>query len=353
MQLTFVNLLRNLIRSNQPIIDGTTFRLHYKYTLRLLIVFGLIVMIREYHSDSIDCIIHQDIDYPSDLVNTFCWTQERFYIPKTNQVNDSTIMNNRQIYFNNFHWFGFVLFIQGLLFYIPHCLWIYLENNKIQSLLSDINNESVPDEKKQDQKQLLIRYLVTNLHKQQFYAFKYVSIELINFINVIVQIAVSNAFINGSFLGLGFYLFAPQDKSSSIYSNIFPRSAICQFQTLTKEGIKLNEVVCLLPINLILEKILICLWFWFIGLTLISAFGLIKQILYYSSFRIRLYSIYCDAHLCDFDQLNRVIRKCQFGDWFILKLINKNLNAIDFRELIAGLAKKHINDQPLITENDI
>jgi hypothetical protein len=324
---------------------------------------GLIIIIREYSNDSIDCISPEVIKYPSDLINTFCWTQEAFkVIPHIDSINrnqslDPLLTSNS--YINNFHWLGFLLLIQALFFYLPHCLWLSFEKNKIKSLISRINDETLPEEKREDQKQTLVRYLVKNLHNHEFYALQFISFKIINFVNVITQIVISDYFLNGQFIGLGFHLLMSNTVSQnnySAYSHVFPRSAICHF---SKHSFNFDnqtdsrDILCLLPINLIIEKIFLLLWFWFFSLSSISIFDLISHLFFYISPRIRLLSLKSESHLCDSEQLNSVLRRCKFGDWFLLKILVKNLNANDFRIIISDFSKKYAINETINSEINV
>jgi hypothetical protein len=331
---------------------------------------GLIIIIREYSNDSIDCISPDIIKYPSDLINTFCWTQEAFKvfqtIPQNNQIdsinrNQSSdpLLTTNNSYINNFHWLGFLLLIQALFFYLPHSLWLSFEKNKIKCLISRINDDTLPEEKREDQRQTLVRYLVKNLRNHEFYAFQFISFKIINFVNVITQIVISDFFLNGLFISLGFHLFMSNTVSQnnySVYSHVFPRSAICHFHKHSlnfEDEADSRNILCLLPINLIIEKIFLLLWFWFFSLSLISALDLISHLFFYISPRIRFLSLKSESHLCDSEQLDLVLRRCKFGDWFLLKILVKNLNANDFRIIICDFSKKYAINQPINSEINV
>ncbi len=378
MKFSCFQFLKQLISPrNDIVIDDAIFRLHYKSTFRLLMSCGLIIIIREYSNDSIDCISPEVIKYPSDLINTFCWTQESFKviqtIPQNNQIDsinrnqsldqslDPLLITNNS-YINNFHWLGFLLLIQALFFYLPHCLWLSFEKNKIKCLISRINDETLPEEKREDQRQTLVRYLVKNLHNHEFYALQFISFKIINFVNVITQIVISDCFLNGQFIGLGFYLLMSNTVSqnnyyrNSVYSHVFPRSAICHFHKHSfnfENEVNSQDILCLLPINLIIEKVFLLLWFWFFSLSSISVFDLFSHLFFYISPRIRLLSLKSESHLCDSEQLDLVLRRCKFGDWFLLKILVKNLNANDFRIIICEFSKKYAINEPINSEINV
>ena len=54
------------------------FRLHYKATVMILILFSLLVTLQQYSGDQIDCIV--DV-IPLNVIDTYCWIHSTFTIP--------------------------------------------------------------------------------------------------------------------------------------------------------------------------------------------------------------------------------------------------------------------------------
>ena len=73
---------------------------------------------------------------------------------------------------------------------------------------------------------------------------------------------------------------ADDDGADDGYPNpaksIFPRVAKCTFMKFGPSGtLQRHDAQCILPINIINEKIYVFLWFWFCFLALMSALDLI------------------------------------------------------------------------------
>ncbi|XP_054159880.1 innexin inx1-like [Oppia nitens] len=252
------------------------FRIHYKTTVSLLVCLAIIVIIYEYQNDAIDCLSNDPQKYSTNLLNTICWTQESFevidslnlFINNTNRLTNTKLRSNS--YVNNFHWIGFLFSMQALCFYIPHWLWSSMENNKLNTLLSTLMDNKIPEEKKLLQLNSCVRYLLKHMSNHDIYAIKYMSTKMICLLNLIIQIVISNVFLSGHFTGLGFYLLFNLQNSDhkSILSDVFPRTAICRQNRLEINDLN-NEILCLLPINLIIEKLFLFQWFWFCILLII------------------------------------------------------------------------------------
>jgi len=89
-----------------------------------------------------------------------------------------------------------------------------------------------------------------------------------------------NSFLGGEFWSYGikvleFSLTDQQDRRDPMIT-IFPRVTKCMFQKFGPSGtIQTHDVLCVLPLNILNEKIYILLWFWFIVLAIISAMSLV------------------------------------------------------------------------------
>ncbi|OAD55525.1 Innexin shaking-B [Eufriesea mexicana] len=70
--------LKSLIKISHVHIDTAVFRLHYSFTVILLISFSLIVTTRQYVGNPIDCIHSKDL--PEDVLNTYCWIHSTYTI---------------------------------------------------------------------------------------------------------------------------------------------------------------------------------------------------------------------------------------------------------------------------------
>ena len=98
-----------------------------------------------------------------------------------------------------------------------------------------------------------------------------------------------------------------------------------------------HDAMCILPINIINEKVYIFLWFWFYFLAIVSFIALIYRavIVLFPSTRIIATESHCQ--MVKPEALRSVIRQCKIGDWFILDLLAKNLDPLNFGDLIDDL----------------
>jgi hypothetical protein len=95
--------------------------------------------------------------------------------------------------------------------------------------------------------------------------------------------------------------------------------------------------LCLLPLNVVNEKILV-LWFWFGALSLVTGITLLYRAAVIVAPQTRLYFLWCRCHLASRDQIRAIHRKCQIGDWFLLYRLSYNIEPLVYDKLMVYLA---------------
>lgn len=89
------------------------------------------------------------------------------------------------------------------------------------------------------------------------------------------QMFLMNKFFDGAFLTFGIEVlsFIQSDQEDRIDPMIliFPRMTKCTFYKFGASGeIERHDAVCILPLNVVNEKIYIFLWFWFLFLGFVT-----------------------------------------------------------------------------------
>lgn len=342
--------LRSITKLDQVCIDNNAFRLHYKATVILLVASSILVTGRQYFGDPIDCIQRDDI--PQNVMDTFCWIHSTFTLPGalTKEVGVDVIApgvdnykpGEKKVYHKYYQWVCFVLFIQAMFFYIPRYLWKIWEGGRLRSLVLGLNNPVISAEERSDQIGLLTHYLKTNLRYHDSYFYYFVVCEILNFLNVIFQMYLVDAFLGGAFstYGLEVLRYSEMDPEERVdpMVKVFPRVTKCTFHRYGSSGdVQKHDSLCILPLNIINEKIYIFLWFWFVVLAVISGWVIIERmvIIFFPHFRY-LY-LRSAARLADRNDIREVLDHSRIGDWFILHLLAKNLDSLHFRELVKEL----------------
>ena len=95
-----------------------------------------------------------------------------------------------------------------------------------------------------------------------------------------------------------------------------------------------HDAMCILPINIVNEKIYVFLWFWFYFIAVVSVLAVVYRLatLFFGQLRIMVTHSRC--RVMNRYDLGEVINRSSVGDWFIIDLLSRNLNPACFRELI-------------------
>lgn len=114
--LDVFSCLKALVKRRTVYIDGPVFKLHYSATVAVLTAFSIIVTMRQYVGNPIDCVHTSDI--PGDVLSTFCWIHSTFTVIYPNNrrlpyygVQTSYNPKDRKMY-KYYQWVCFCLFFQ-------------------------------------------------------------------------------------------------------------------------------------------------------------------------------------------------------------------------------------------------
>ncbi|KAG5680668.1 hypothetical protein PVAND_010162 [Polypedilum vanderplanki] len=393
--------LKSLVKISHIQIDSPVFRLHYSITVMVLIAFSLIVTTRQYVGNPIDCVHTKDI--PEDVLNTYCWIHSTYAlksmflkklgkeVPYPGVGNSEGKLEDRKVY-KYYQWVCFVLFAQrtkeitffdsilllgyksttnnnntqkhhkklivkisiffytSILFYAPRWLWKSWEGGKIHALMMDLDIGICSEIEKKQKKKLLLDYLWDNLRFHNWWAYRYYGCELLSLINVVGQMFLMNKFFDGEFMTFGLdvikHMEADQEDRMDPMIYIFPRMTKCTFYKYGVSGeVERHDAICILPLNVVNEKIYIFLWFWFILLTILTSLTVMYRIIIIFSPRMRVYLLRLRFRLVRRDAIEIIVRRSKMGDWFLLYMLGENIDSIIFRDVMGDLANRLNNNQ--------
>lgn len=361
-KLFLSDTIKNFLKPRLFVTDGTTFRLHYRLTALILTVGSILVSATQFYGDPIQCI--QSDDIPKKVLDTFCWVEGTFTLPKAlhKEVGTEVVYpgvdkrnpGDEVVFHAYYQWVCFVLLFQGILFYIPRLVWRSWESGRLKNILQGLNKPALECCERRKRCEHLMRYFKNNMHHHNTYAFKYLICESMNFVNVVGQIYFIDYFLGGEFTTYGWrvlhFATSAQEKRIDPMITVFPRLTKCTFHRYGPSGdVQKYDALCLLPLNIVNEKIYIMLWFWFIILSICTAISILYKFFLLSSRTVRYTAIHSFARHTPKDQLRTIVRKTTYGDWFVLYLLAKNMDVINFKDFLNDLFKEF--KEPLINHD--
>eukprot|EP00095_Tigriopus_kingsejongensis_P011022 maker-scaffold109_size355148-snap-gene-0.18 protein:Tk11022 transcript:maker-scaffold109_size355148-snap-gene-0.18-mRNA-1 annotation:"innexin inx3" len=346
-------LIKVRYRGEKADIDSPFFKLHYRTSATICFIACLLVTANDLIGSTIDCISGS---IPGNVLNTYCWIMSTYSIPSRPGgthgkdyaypgVEPLRPDTGEKVIHAYYQWVPFVLFFQGVLFYFPHWLWKTLEDRRLDKITNGLRGRTLSLDERKDQCTILVKFVTETFHMHNFYAFKYFICDILNFINVIVQMYMINAFLGGVFMAYGSDVLYWSESESETRNDpmieVFPRVTKCHFFKYGHSGtIERHDAMCVLALNIINEKIYVFLWFWYIILAVLTSLYLLYVLAVIAIPSMRKVMVERNAKFDIKEKMDVLMKKAQMGDWFVIFLLSKNLDSILFREFVVQLADK-------------
>lgn len=176
------------------------------------------------------------------------------------------------------------------------------------------------------------------------YAIRYWFCESLCFINILVQLYLMNEFFDGEFLNYGLDVLSvtdyPPEKRHDRMIQIFPRLTKCDFYVYGKSGTLQNiDALCVLPLNVVNEKIYILIWFWFILLVVVLTVLMLYRICLIVCPPLRPKLLKIRRNTISRRDANVVASNLDVGDWWVLYMLGKNIDHYIYNEIVFDLAR--------------
>jgi len=358
--------LKSLVNLSQQVANPETesviSKLHYRVTSIIFLICCILVTCVEYIGNGINiaCIQDGHPDYwpiPQHIMNTYCFIMGTFTLPKNfagergkDVIHPGVGEYNKERdeiqYKAYYQWVPLVLFLQACIFYVPHALFKVFEGGKVAAIISGLHHKSAEfqDEERGSSLGKLAKYFVKCINTHNFWASKMLFCEFLTFFNVLFNIFFIDVFLGGEFSKYGMEVinFVEDDPQNRIdpMSRVFPRMTKCLYQKYGPSGsIQTHDALCMLPINVINEKIYVFIWFWLIFLVIITGINIIYHFVLIMSPATLSQLIKRRLRHKEgiSDILEDVTNRFMFGDWRLLHILAYNMNPMILAEFIEEL----------------
>jgi len=342
-------------------IDNHIFRLHYRASV--IILLGAIALgTSSLVGNPINCMSDS---FSGDMMNTYCWIHSTYSVnDKFNGtqgvdyahpgLGEDDVHGDRLGWTHHkfYQWVVLVLILQAGAFYLPRLLWKTAEGGVMKLLttgLTDIDSFMNKETRREGVK-LIANYYNITPSRRGTYFMKFYFCELLNLVNVFLQIYFTDVFLGYQFTKYGREVFAvsEEDLNNRVdpMHKVFPKVAKCTFNKYGPSGsIQTHDALCVLPLNIINEKIYIFLYFWFVFLAAVSCVWLIYRLLTIFSHDLRVNIIFARSdRRVSKEMISSALSNPKhsgterLGDYLMLYLITKNVNPLIIKDVFEKIS---------------
>jgi len=341
-----------VLGASSPSIDNWTFKLFYQWSTSIFLGASVLVTSNQFFGSPISCDLPQG-GVSDDTLKSYCWMYSSFDIPDNFQghcskkkVGDGSILNSY------YQWVSICLVGQACLFYLPRAIWLTLEGGLMKHLAKDKQGRVIEDmEEKCDM--LLYNYTEHLYNKYNRYFLSFFLCEVLNLFISVCQLMITDKFLGHQFLYYGaevyrFYNIPEEERELNGNYNpmcqAFPRVASCTYFRYGAGGRQeALQALCILGLNIIIDKIYLLIWVWYVIIISFGSFRLCQRCLQsialyrYALLKLKMHRYFKDKDQCE--GIKCYVSNCSMGDWFVLYQMSKNMNRKLFYMFLNRLAK--------------
>ncbi|CAL8103943.1 unnamed protein product [Calicophoron daubneyi] len=383
----FIDFLQKLHIPDYIGVEDFADKLSFLYSVLVLLLCTSIVTVKQYLMSAIACYIPTEptgSNFDGFLEN-YCWVHGTIPILKGEPIPqklDEWAEFDRKHRINYYQWVPFMLGIQCVLFYLPRMIWQIICSHQTGTDLGNLvvvasqaSNASEEERKKLvqhvtssitgmlDQNRGLTdgvqrhktdrwysscRLLIMSKRLGTWLAFTYLLIKMCYLTNSIGQLYLMQRFLgfNDSLSNFGMdlsqYMLSGQNWEQT---RIFPRISFCYMADLRQLGTTNRYIAqCVLPVNMLNEKMYIFLWFWIATVAICTALSIPLWLIRLGLTKNRLHFIKKFLRITDqFTKSDKTKLKRFTNDFlrhdgvFLLRMISMNAGDVITSEVVSKL----------------
>lgn len=250
---------------------------------------------------------------------------------------------HEKVYHYYYQWVCLVFFFQAVSFYIPRYIWKSLEGHRISFCTKDIKDPELDESARNDRVTRMLTCYKRYKNKNNSYCIKFAFLELLNLLIAIFNMYVTDTLMGHRFMDYGsrllaHYYLSPEKKEFEVdpVHMDFPKMTKCDFYTHSSAGqIDKSDAMCLLPLNILNEKVFLVIWCWFIFLITVSTLMVSYRTVVVLSPGFRTWMLWSDGS--KWQHVTSATRNGGYGDWFLIKQMHKNTDPETFNDFLKQL----------------
>lgn len=349
-------------------------RLNHRYTVGFLLVCVFITTGSPFVFNRISCWVPaQFVGSYSTYTNNYCWISNTYYVPNNLSIPNSK-QERTQAEIGYYQWTPFIFLLAALFFYLPRMLWRsmntrsgvdlqYLIKKSNENKANDANEKSIvlaienyckPDNRDDGYSNRFCRMLCCTSGKRlgNYLRSVYLIVKFLYLINSFVQLLLVHLILGqpGWFYGIDIWYQIFVQNSVLTDSPYFPRITLCDLRVREVGNLHRYTVQCVLPINMLNEKLFALAWFWLIYVfvsNFISFFVTFVETLFPGSqvsFIRKLYQTSLFRSRDDQDSIENFTRHYLMQDGvLILEILFRNGSAICTTRVVNQLLHNYVD----------
>ncbi|XP_033241899.1 innexin inx6 isoform X1 [Drosophila miranda] len=375
-----VKPLSKYLRQKTVRIYDPIFTLHSKCTIVILLTCTILLSAKQYFGEPILCI---STSSHTEYIQSYCWTMGTYILPTESNssaglfyrglapadFNRSDLRGlmardqqfvriisiaegvgpekrgvTKRLYLRYYQWVFMILLFQSLLFYLPSYLWKVWEGHRMAQLCCEVGGAIILEDTYRTRLQMLTKYFRSRFSSIHCcYAIKYTFCEMLNLLisqilNFWLMDVVFNGFWHKYIHALAAIPVYDWQLWNMMTSRVFPKVAKCEMFVYGPSGSpNVLDILCVLPLNILNEKIFAVLYVWFLFIAMLSALNILYRLVLVFCSHLRLQLLRTHLRGMPKSHVREVLSTAGYGDWFVLMGVSINVNPTLFRELVEQL----------------
>ncbi|XP_022214581.2 innexin inx6 [Drosophila obscura] len=389
-----VKPLSKYLRQKTVRIYDPIFTLHSKCTIVILLTCTILLSAKQYFGEPILCI---STSSHKEYIQSYCWTMGTYILPTETNISTGLYLGGlpaatdrnrsglhglmardvqmfariiaiaegvgpekrgvtKRLYLRYYQWVFMILLFQSLLFYLPSYLWKVWEGHRMTQLCCEVGGAIILEDTYRTRLQMLTKYFRSKFSSIHCcYAIKYTFCEMLNLLISILNFWLMDVVFNGFWQKYIHALAAIPVYDWQLWnmmtSRVFPKVAKCEMFVYGPSGSpSVLDILCVLPLNILNEKIFAVLYVWFLFIALLSGLNMLYRLILVCCCQLRLQLLRTHLRGMPKSHIREVLSTTGYGDWFVLMGVSINVNPTLFRELIEQLYTEQMEDRAAVLQ---
>ncbi|XP_047469111.1 innexin inx1-like [Penaeus chinensis] len=339
--IKYLSGLKSYLAREECVNESSVFRLHYQMTVVLLIGSSILLTAAEFFGNPIDCITGLGAKH---VINTYCWihstfTIQDYYLRRVNACSRACNLGGSHNSPET----------------VPTCIargqgrdepYPGIRMSRSTVGVNVGGGQRIPLQVVQIESPCCcISVATTAISVVPTVNLAACTSAMKITVTIVGQLFLIDRFLGGEFLTYGprvvEYSEMDQEERVDPMIYVFPRMTKCHFHKFGPSGtLERHDAFCLLPLNILNEKVFIMIWFWFVILACLLGALILYRVALFTLPGLRPRAMHKHNKSISLETVQAITNKTSIGDWWILYVLSTNIDPLIYRDIMTTLAKE-------------